>query len=952
MKCKKRIGMLCAVIFSVALVFLAGCSADLEEKKNSSSGAYGSIIIEGFDRKVDVAGITKAEVTVSGYGMESLSKETSVSGGKGSVTIEMIPVGKNRIVTVQAYGVSEKIDGIILRAAADISEGENSVSVDWESSKKGYVYDALLKNGVNISSLTDEQISQIDAAIPDVHAALINVSDISSDFTGGTLKASSNYVLSPATLNINVKGSKDCTVQVTDPVSKASSQIASDDENVTISDVVPGKWNIYVLDGSLKKFTKTVTVSSGAVLDVQIGEEQFDGIKILVEKSLGYPMIHYWKCSDTVNYPPTSWPGVALNSEESETDYVFNFKGVESVNVLITNSTGGKLCSSDIVLTEKGIYRVTQSGAEIQKEPEPPLVIVPSKAYLGNTFAVSVQSDIELTENTISINGIQKTVKIGRNVFTVSEFLNSPGTISVSGSVSNNAGTTPVSASILIEERPVTKLVSDPNELRIYQVMVASFQDGDPSIGYTQMWGPDNQLKGGDLQGIIDAVPYIKELGCNAIWMTPIFESGTGDEKLNATGYFAMDYFNIDDQFGTMEKFDELVETCHNEGLAVILDGVFGHNKGTVAPSPNRAGIKNPGITPDTNNPVNYATNPNSIKYYSDVASYWITEHKIDGWRFDQCYQVSFGENAKGTTADNCNTGGHNYWYDIRKVVEEASSSNGTKGVDWGTLGYMVGEHWRGDASTIQKGTVAPGNSKGYGLNSCFDFPAYYQVVQAFAQEYDPPKSTENITTGLSYLYKTYDEKGYSCKEDDGTYETYYPNFMLTNHDLFRIGDLINWKYNDGFDSDDYAKRNMVLLAAQAAYSGPITIYYGDEIADHNATTTSGWGADNVARSTGKITGFSELEQKVHDWTQKCLTVRASHEALWNGTNEQIVGEKDFYVAKKIGGGETIYIAFNYNASSSKKFEISGSGEDLISGGTFTDSVTVPALSAMYILIK
>ena len=435
--------------------------------------------------------------------------------------------------------------------------------------------------------------------------------------------------------------------------------------------------------------------------------------------------------------------------------------------------------------------------------------------------------------------------------------------------------------------------------------------------------------------------------------MTPIFESGTGNEKLDATGYFAMDYFNIDDQFGTMEKFDELVETCHNEGLAVILDGVFGHNKGTVAPSPNRTGIKYPGITPDTNNPVNYATNPNSIKYYSDVASYWITEHKIDGWRFDQCYQVSFGENAKGTTADNCNTGGHNYWYDIRKVVEKASSSNGTKGVDWGTLGYMVGEHWRGDASIIQKGTVEAGNSKGYGLNSCFDFPAYYQMVQSFAQEYNTPdKSTENITIGLSYLYKTYDEKGYSCKEDDGTYETYYPNFMLTNHDLFRIGDLIHQKYSEGFDSDNYAKRNMVLLAAQAAYSGPITIYYGDEIADHNATTTSGWSTDNVARSTGKITGFSEREQKVHDWTQKCLTVRASHEALWNGKNEQIVGEKDFYVAKKIGGGETIYIAFNYNSSSSKTFEIQGSGEDLLSGGTFTDSVTVPALSAMYVLVK
>lgn len=941
----------------IASLIFSGCS-NLEDSSEKSVQKYGSLVVKlqqaEDSRLMPVSEISSAVVTVSGNDMLPVEQNVSVSDGKGYFTIEQIPVGKNRIISVQALNNGVKIDGIVISALKDIVAGENEIeTINAQTSVRAKVYKALFDSGVNISTLSSEQEASIDSAIPSIETWFIDSSKIASDYISGTLKDSSKYVLSPATLNINVKGSKDCTVQVTDPVSKASSQIASDDENVTISDVVPGKWNIYVLDGSLKKFTKTVTVSSGAVLDVQIGEEQFDGIKILVEKSLGYPMIHYWNCSDKVNYPATSWPGVALNSEESETDYVFNFKGVESVNVLITNSTGGKLCSSDIVLTEKGIYRVTQSGAEIQKEPEPPLVKVPSKAYLGNTFAVSIQSDIELTENTISINGTPKTVKIGRNVFTVSEFLTSPGTIIVSGSVSNNAGTTPVSSSILIEEKPVTKLVSDPNELRIYQVMVASFQDGDPSIGYTQMWGPDNQLKGGDLQGIINAVPYIKELGCNAIWMTPIFESGTGNEKLDATGYFAMDYFNIDDQFGTMEKFDELVETCHDEGLAVILDGVFGHNKGTVTPSPNRAGIKNPGITPDTSNPVNYATNPDSIKYYSDVASYWITEHKIDGWRFDQCYQVSLGENAKGTTADNCNTGGRNYWYDIRKVVEEASSSNGTKGVDWGTLGYMVGEHWRGDASLIQKGTVAPGNSKGYGLNSCFDFPAYYQVVQAFAQEYNTPdKSTEDITIGLSYLYQTYDEKGYSCKEDDGTYETYYPNFMLTNHDLFRIGDLIHQKYSEGFDSDNYAKRNMVLLAAQAAYSGPITIYYGDEIADHNATTTSGWGADNVARSTGKITGFSEREQKVHDWTQKCLTVRASHEALWNGTNEQIIGEKDFYVAKKIGGGETIFIAFNYNSTSSKTFEIQGSGEDLLSGGTFTDSVTVPALSAMYVLVK
>ena len=938
----------------IASLIFSGCS-NLEDSSEKSAQKYGSLFVNlkqsEDSRLMPVSEISSAVVTVSGNDMLPVEQNVLVSDGKGYFAIEQIPVGKNRIISVQALNNGAKIDGIVISALKDIVAGENEIeTINAQTSVRAKVYKALFDSGVNISTLSSEQEALIDSAIPSIETWFIDSSKIASDYISGTLQDSSKYILSPATLNINVKGSKDCTVQVTDPVSKASSQIASDNENVTISDVVPGKWNIYVLDGSLKKFTKTVTVSSGAVLDVQIGEEQFDGIKILVEKSLGYPMIHYWECSDKVKYPSTSWPGISLNGEESETDYVYTFEGVSSVNILITNSSGGKLCSSNMALLEKGIYRITQSGAELQKEPEPPLVIVPSKAYLGSTFAINVQSDVSLTENTISINGTQKTVQIGRNVFTVSDFLTSPGTISVSGSVSNNAGTTPVSSSILIEEKPVTKIVSDPNELRIYQVMVSSFQDGDPSIGYTQAYGPSNALKGGDLQGIINAADYIQDLGCNALWMTPIFQS-RGDSALDSTGYFAYDYFNIDNRFGTNEKFAELVQVYHDRGIAVILDGVFGHNGGSVAASPNRKGIKNPGITPDTSNPVNYATNPNSLKYYSDVASYWITEYQIDGWRFDQCYQVAFGENATGS--DNCNTGGHNYWYDIRKVVEDASSSNGTKGVDWGTLGYMVGEHWRGDASLIQKGTVEAGNSKGYGLNSCFDFPAYYQVVQAFAQEYNTPdKSTENITTGLSYLYKTYDEKGYSCKEDDGTYEIYYPNFMLTNHDLFRIGDLINQKYSDGFDSDDYAKRNMVLLAAQAAYSGPITIYYGDEIADHNATTTSGWGTDNVARSTGKITGFSEREQKVHDWTQKCLTVRASHEALWNGTNEQIVGEKDFYVAKKIGGGETIYIAFNYNSSSSKTFAIQGSGEDLLSGGTFTDSVTVPALSAMYVLVK
>lgn len=595
--------------------------------------------------------------------------------------------------------------------------------------------------------------------------------------------------------------------------------------------------------------------------------------------------------------------------------------------------------------------KVYPSDPTVPPKPVAPKVTVSPKAYLGETFEITVTSLVNLTSgsDTLTIGGKSTKVSIGKNTFNVADYTNSAKTLTVTGTLANEAGSTVVNASIEVTEKPELKLVTNPNELRIYQVMVSSFQDGDPSIGYTQAYGPSNALKGGDLQGIINAADYIKDLGCNALWMTPIFQSAGGG-PLDSTGYFAYDYFNVDNRFGTNEKFAELVQVYHDRGIAVILDGVFGHNGGSVAASPNRKGIKYPGITPDTANPVNYASNPNSLKYYSDVASYWITEYDIDGWRFDQCYQLGFGENATGS--DNCNTGGKNQWYYIRKTVEAAAASNGAKGQDWGTLGYMVGEHWRGDASLIQKGSVAAGNAPGYGLNSCFDFPAYYQLIQGFAQEWDG-KTTGNIGAALEYTYKTYSEKGYSCKDDDGQYDTYYPNLMLTNHDLYRIGDLIQKKHGCGYDNETYAKRNMVLLAAQIAYSGPITIYYGDEIGACSADNSNGggWYGDNVARSSGKISGFNTWEQKVHDFTKKCLTARAEHEALWNGTNTKVTSTSSFYVAKKVGGGETIYIAFN-NGTGSQSFNISGSGTDLITGESFNGSVSVPALSARYILVK
>jgi len=141
------------------------------------------------------------------------------------------------------------------------------------------------------------------------------------------------------------------------------------------------------------------------------------------------------------------------------------------------------------------------------------------------------------------------------------------------------------------------ELVDDIDNLRIYQVMVCSFMDGDPSIGYDWQWAP--YRANGDLQGIIDSLDYIESMNFNAIWMTPIFTTYNGQQAHN--GYFANDYFNVDPNFGTNEKFRELVDKAHARGIYVLLDGVLGHNAGgNIAPSPLS------GSVPTTSNPVNY----------------------------------------------------------------------------------------------------------------------------------------------------------------------------------------------------------------------------------------------------------------------------------------------------------------------------------------------------------
>ncbi len=76
----------------------------------------------------------------------------------------------------------------------------------------------------------------------------------------------------------------------------------------------------------------------------------------------------------------------------------------------------------------------------------------------------------------------------------------------------------------------------------------------------------------GDIQGIIEKLDYLKELGVEVLWLTPIYKSPQRDN-----GYDISDYYNIQEEYGTMDDFDQLLAEAHKRGIKIIMDIVINH---------------------------------------------------------------------------------------------------------------------------------------------------------------------------------------------------------------------------------------------------------------------------------------------------------------------------------------------------------------------------------------
>jgi glycosidase len=454
---------------------------------------------------------------------------------------------------------------------------------------------------------------------------------------------------------------------------------------------------------------------------------------------------------------------------------------------------------------------------------------------------------------------------------------------------------TVLQASGSLEQRlPCNRPALDPAcGLRLYQVMVESFVDGDPAANFNSGYGTSHHR--GDLAGVTASLDYIKSTGVNAIWLTPIFHSvpRSGQDiwadRLDATGYFASDYFRIDPRFGTLEQARTLVDEAHKRGLAVFFDGVFGHHKGNVVASP--SGLRPAG----GNDPVDYS-HPDTLAFYREVAAYWIRELKIDGWRLDQAYQVPPAALAA-----------------LRATVLEAARSVSYAGADGKPvtpLGYVVGEVWRGENEIAAQ---AYGSAASPALPSAFDFPLRYRLVQTLAAE----------ESGLGKQPATTLASGFATH---AAYPAHaMPNLMLGNHDLVRFGDLVQRAGLGNPDQDGYWQRHRAAFTFMAAYSGPITLYYGDEIgqevANFSSRVTDDCGArglcdDHVSRDAGVVDGVTTAApgakaRELKSYVATLMRLRAANPALYNGARTHVFADSQVYLDRKDHGANRVLLVMN-----------------------------------------
>lgn len=418
----------------------------------------------------------------------------------------------------------------------------------------------------------------------------------------------------------------------------------------------------------------------------------------------------------------------------------------------------------------------------------------------------------------------------------------------------------------------------------IYFLLTDRFQDGDPQNNMGVNKDDINRWHGGDLQGVIDKLDYIRDTGATAIWITPpMANQDTFVDSDGYHGYWPVDHFSTDKHVGTMEKFNEFVEKAHEKGLKILLDIPLNHVawEHPFKNDPNKQDwFHHNGDVTDWNNdwqsencsifglPDLAQENPAVEKYLIEVGKFW-AKTGVDGFRLDAVKNVPIS-----------------FWNKFNKEMHEVA------GKDF----YLVGEYYHGDPTRFAQ-------FQNGDMDGLVDYPLYYTLDDVFAKG----GSMRQLANRMEECDRNYPR----------------PEMMsvfLDNHDTKRFLTKAG---------GDESKLKLALAFAMTINRIP-TIYYGTEVGMQS--DSSGW--SETSRRDMEFGKNPELLA----FTQKLGAIRNDSVALREGKRLEMWQDDQIYAFGRVAEGGEAVVVLN-NSPDSQTREIPVRPESKIRDGTVLKEV-------------
>lgn len=499
----------------------------------------------------------------------------------------------------------------------------------------------------------------------------------------------------------------------------------------------------------------------------------------------------------------------------------------------------------------------------------------------------------------------------------------------------------------------------------VYQIYPRSFKDS-------------NGDGIGDLQGIISKIPYLKNLGIDAVWVNPIYQSPNCDG-----GYDISDYHAIHPDFGTMTDFDEMIETLHQAGIKLIMDIVVNHSSDEhqwfVESRKSKANpyrdyyFWRPPLNggPPNNWPSFFGGSAWKFddltgEYYlhlfaekqpdlnweskalreevKNIMHFWLAKG-VDGFRLDVITAISKRTNFPSTDTSDFNETIKRFYSNgprLKEFIRELRND-------------LFNHH---PVMTVGEGPgITPENALEYldekdGLDMIFHFGHMF-MDQGAGGRFDPISWTIKDFKNIFISWdKTFQNKGWN-------------SVFLGNHDFARM--VSRW----GNDKEHWEKSSKLLLTLLLTMRGTPFIFMGDEIGmtntrlesvseSHDIETINGWhvaqkqgltepeflasanysGRDNARTpmqwNAEKNAGFSDGEswmplnknfvklnteqqsaddQSILNYFKKLIQLRKSNLDLVNGKFEDISTDvEELFVFKRISHSKTYTIILNFSS--------------------------------------